>query len=387
MGEYANVQATITANLTDKDTPGFVFDADPSSPATDEAGPLELQELQSSTTNSADYTVRLASLPTQDVTATITSSDTSAVTVGQSTLTFTTTSWNTPQTVTLSAQQDDGGANESVTIAHSAATATSSEYTNVTSDFTATVDDDETPAITLSTTALAVPEGSSADYTVRLATEPEGGSVTVTITGAGNGLAPSPTSLTFTAANWNTARSVRVTAATDPNGENEQATLTHASSGGEYDDATDVVLTATATDSDTPSLAVSPTMLTVDENGTNTYTVRLNTQPSATVTVTVGGASGTVTVDTATTSGNQNTLTFTNTNWGTNQTVTVAAGSDDNARDEQVNLTHDASGGDYASLALASRPGVTVTVDDDETAASSSTPTRTRRTTSPARWR
>ena len=76
MGEYTNVQATITANLTDKDTPGFVFDADPSSPATDEAGPLELQELQSSTTNSADYTVRLAALPTQDVTATITSSDT-----------------------------------------------------------------------------------------------------------------------------------------------------------------------------------------------------------------------------------------------------------------------------------------------------------------------
>ena len=368
MGEYTNVQATITANLTDKDTPGFVFDADPSSPATDEAGPLELQELQSSTTNAADYTVRLASLPTQNVTATITSSDTSAVTVGQSTLTFTTTSWNTPQTVTLSAQQDDGGANESVTIAHSAATATSSEYTNVSADFTATVDDDETPAITLSTTALTVPEGNSADYTVRLATEPEGGSVTVTITGAGNGLAPSPTSLTFTAANWNTARSVRVTAATDPNGENEQAMLTHASSGGEYDDATDVVLTATATDSDTPSLAVSPTTLTVDENSTNTYTISLNTQPSATVTVTVGGASGTVTVDTATTSGNQNTLTFTNANWATAQTVTVAAGSDDNARNEEVSLAHTASGGDYASLAPASRPGVTVTVDDDETA-------------------
>ena len=368
MGEYANVQATITANLTDKDTPGFVFDADPSSPATDEAGPLELQELQSSTTNSADYTVRLASLPTQTVTATITSSDTSAVTVGQSTLTFTTTSWNTPQTVTLSAQQDDGGANESVTIAHSAATATSSEYTNVTSDFTATVDDDETPAITLSTTALTVPEGSSADYTVQLATEPEGGSVTVAITGAADGITTNPTSLTFTAANWNTARSVRVTAATDPNGENEQAMLTHASSGGEYDDATDVVLTATATDSDTPSLAVSVTTLTVNENSTNTYTIRLNTQPSATVTVTVGGASGTVTVDTASTSGNQNTLTFTNANWATAQTVTVAAGSDDNARDEEVSLTHAASGGDYASLAPASRPGVTVTVDDDETA-------------------
>ena len=145
MSEYTNVQATITASLTDKDAPGFVFDADPSSPATDEAGPLELQELSSSSTNAADYTVRLTSQPTQTVTATITSGDTSAVTVGQSTLTFTSSSWNTPQTVTLSAQQDDGGANESVTITHSAATTPNSEYTNVTSDFTATVDDDEDP--------------------------------------------------------------------------------------------------------------------------------------------------------------------------------------------------------------------------------------------------
>ena len=376
MSEYTNVQATITASLTDKDTPGFVFDADPSSPATDEAGPLQLVE-DHATDASKEYTVRLSAQPTQTVTATIATSDATAVTVDdtdtntpgdQSTLTFTSSNWSTPQTVTLTAQADDGGANESVTITHSAATATSSEYTNVSANFTATVDDDETPAITLSASSLSVPEENSANYTVRLATQPEGGNVTVSITGAADGISTNLTSLVFTSANWSTARTVRATAANDQNGDNEQVTLTHAASGGEYNDAADADLVVTATDNDTASLAVSPASLTVRENSSATYRIRLNTQPSADVTVTVSGASGAVTVDTDAAVGNQNTLTFTNTNWAANQTVTVAAGDDGNAQNEMLTLAHGATGGGYGSLPLGSRPGVQVTVDDDDTA-------------------
>ena len=375
--EYSNVQATITANTTDDDAPAFVFDADPSSPATDEAGPLALEELSTSSTNSADYSVRLSSQPTQTVTATISSGNTASVTVGdtdtgtpgdQNTLTFTASNWDTPQTVTLTAQDDDNGYDERVTITHSAATPTSSEYTNVSDDFTASVTDDETPAITLSGTSLSVPEEDSATYTVRLATEPVGGSVTVTITGAADGLAANPTSLTFTAANWDTTQTVTVTAANDQDGGNETATFSHAASGADYGSVAAAELVATSTDDDTPSLRVSTASLTVDENSSATYTMRLNTQPSASVTVTVTGASGAVTVDTAPASGNQNTLTFTRTNWNTNQTVTVAAGDDGNAVNEMLTLAHGASGGDYGSLALASRPGVQVTVDDDDTA-------------------
>ena len=374
--EYANLTATITANTTDDDAPAFVFDADPDT-ANDQSGPLALEELQSSATNSDDYTVRLSAQPTQTVTATITSGDTSSVTVGdtdtdtpgdQNTLTFTSSNWNTPQTVTLTAQQDDNGFDESVTIAHAAATTTNSEYRNVNGSFTASVNDDETPAITLSATMLTVPEENSRTYTVRLATEPVGGSVTVDITGAENRLSASPTRLVFTAGNWDTARTVTVTAANDNDGTNDMATFSHAASGADYGSVPAATIVATSTDDDAPSLQVSTTALTVDENSSGSYTIRLNTQPSATVTVTVSGASGAVTVDTATTTGNQNTLTFTTGNWATAQTVTVAAGDDGNAVDEEVSLTHTASGGDYASLALPSRPGVTVTVTDNDTA-------------------
>ncbi len=374
--EYTNISATITANVTDDEVVGFVFDADPDT-ANDQSGPLQLNELSSSSTNSDDYTVRLSAEPTQTVTATIASGDTSSVAVGdtdtdtpgdQNTLTFTSSNWNTPQTVTLAAQQDDNGFDESVTITHTAATTPNSEYTSVSGSFTASVNDDETPAITLSASTLTVPEQSNATYTVRLATEPVGGSVTVGITGAADGLAASPTSLTFTSGNWDTARTVTVAAANDDNGENETATFRHAASGADYGSAAAAEIVATSTDDDTPRLQASTTQLTVDENANATYTVRLNTQPSANVTVTVSGASGAVTVDTATTSGNQNTLTFTSSNWGTNQTVTVAAADDGNAVDEELTLSHTASGGDYASLPSGARPGVDVTVDDDDTA-------------------
>ena len=376
--EYTNISATLTANVIDDEAPGFVFDADPSSPATDEAGPLQLDEDQMSATNSASYAVRLSAQPTQDVTATITSGDANAVTVGdtdtgtpgdQNTLTFTTTNWDTVQTVTLTAQQDDGGANESVQISHAAATTPASEYTNVSADFEATVDDDETPAIALSASTLSVPEQRSATYTVALATPPEDGSATVAITGAADGIAASPTSLTFTSGNWNAPRTVTVSAANDQDSANEMVTLAHAASGGEYDGVT-ADLEVTATDDDTPSLLVSPTRLRVREAGSATYRLRLNTQPSAAVTVTVSGTTAEVTVDTdSDTVGDQTTLAFDATNWNANRTVTVSAAADDDATDETVNLLHAATGGDYTGLALASRPGVTVSVDDDDTPA------------------
>ena len=365
--EYTNLSATLTANTTDDDAPSFVFDADPDA-ANDQSGPLALDELSSSTANSDDYTVRLYTLPTRPVTVTIASNtpsvtvDTAPASGDQNTLTFTATNWSTPQTVTLTAQQDDNGFDETATITHRARTTPNSEYTNVNGTFTASVTDDETPAIVLSATTLTVPEQNSATYTVRLATEPVGGNATVTITGAADSIAPNPTRLVFTARNWNTARQVRVSAANDDNSGNEVVTLSHAASGADYGGVPTAAIVVTATDDDTPSLNVSPTRLTVRENRTATYTMRLNTQPSAAVTVSVSGTTAEVTVD-------ETALTFTTANWNAARTITVSAADDDNATDETVHLLHAATGGDYTGLALASRPGVEVSVDDDDTPA------------------
>ncbi len=371
---------SLSVAVDDDETPAVVIDADPSTTNMDEAGPLELTEGHAS--NAAKtYSVRLATEPTQTVTVTLTSADTGAVSIDdtdgdsgngvQNTLTFTAMNWSTAQTVTARAADDDNATDESVALAHAAGTATTSEYTGVTASLTATVDDDETRAVTLSASTLSVPENGSATYTVKLAAQPVGGDVTVTITGAGSGITASPTTLTFTATNWSAAQTVTVSAAEDANTANESVTLTHTPTGADYGGGAGMAaeIVATAAENDTPSLRVDPTMLTVEEGSSASYQVRLNTQPSAGVTVTVAGATAEVTVDTDDdATGNQTTLTFSTTDWGTNQEVKVSAAEDDDGTDETLTLSHTATGAtEYAGLAVgAARPSVAVTVDDND---------------------
>ena len=77
---------------------------------------------------------------------------------------------------------------------------------------TVTITDDDTRGVTVSPTALSVPEGGNASYTVVLKSEPTA-DVTVTPSLASGGDADltldSSSALTFTAANWDTAQPVR----------------------------------------------------------------------------------------------------------------------------------------------------------------------------------
>ena len=369
--EYTGDSASLTATVDDDETPAVVIDANPSTANVADAGPLRLTEGHA-TDAAKTYSVRLATEPTQTVTVTLTSADMGAVSIDENTLTFTDTTWETAQTVTARAADDDDAGNESAALRAAASTATASEYTGVAASLTAMVDDDETRAMTLSASTLTVPENSSATYTVLLTAQPVGGNVTVTITGAGSGITTSPTALTFTPSNWSAAQTVTVSAAPDANGLHESVTLTHTASGADYDSGVATVeIVATATDDDGPSLQVRPNTLTVREESSASYQVRLNTEPSANVTVTVGGATSEVTVDTdADTTGNQSALTFTPTDWSTYQDVKVSADDDDDATDEMLTLGHTAAGAtEYAGLPAGARPGVAVTVDDDDTRA------------------
>ncbi len=325
------------------------------------------------------YTVVLDSQPAGEVTVTVEGA-TVDITVDTSSLTFTTDNWNTPQTVTVSAAEDADAVDDTATLTHSV-----SGYGSVSSaaSVMVTVDDEDTPGITVSPTTLPIEEGEkpgvdltsppnkgTATYTVKLATEPTG-AVKVTVGGASEtDLTVSPSSLTFTTENWDTAQTVTVKAAADDDAEDDDVTLTHTASGGGYDSVSKD-LKVTINDDDTAGITVSKTDLSFTEGGSDTYTVKLNTQPSANVTVTVGGASGDITVDTRAETGNQNTLTFTIGNWDTAQTVTVTAAADDDAVDDTATLTHSVSG--YGSVSSAA--SVMVSVDDDDPAGITVSPT------------
>ena len=112
------------------------------------------------------------------------------------------------------------------------------------------ITDNDGRGIDLSSTSLSITEGGTArTYTVALATQPTA-TVTVTITGhSGTDVSLDSTVLFFTPSDWNTAQTIMVSAAQDPDGNNDSAALTHTASGADYD-SVEALVTVTVVDDD-----------------------------------------------------------------------------------------------------------------------------------------
>ena len=336
-------RATVTVTEeppTDDDTAAIVVT--PSS--------LDLDEGASGT-----YGVKLAAKPSGDVTVAITGHAGSDVSLDKTSLTFTATNWGSDQIVTITAGSDDDASDDTVSLTH---TGSGGGYSHTTATVTIAVEDDDTAAIVVTPSSLDLDEGASGTYGVKLAAKPSG-DVTVAITGhAGSDVSLDKTSLTFTATNWGSDQIVTVTAGSDDDASNDTVSLTHTGSGGGYANTT-VTVTIAVEDDDTAAIVVTPSSLDLDEGASGTYGVKLAAKPSGDVTVAITGHAGSdVSLD-------KTSLTFTATNWGSDQIVTVTAGSDDDASNDTVSLTHTGSGGGYANTTVT----VTIAVEDDDTAA------------------
>ena len=156
---------------------------------------------------SATYTVKLNAQPASDVVITVSSdnsdvtADTDAATSGnQTTLTFTSSNWDTAQTVTVSAAQDADAVNDAAAIAHAVVAANSANEFDAVSiaGVAVTVTDNDTAGATVSETTLTVAEGGSATYTVVLNLQPTS-DVVINVTKSGStDVTVSPATLTFT---------------------------------------------------------------------------------------------------------------------------------------------------------------------------------------------
>ena len=254
-GEYAGVKSELEVAVDDDETPVLVLDK-PSLDVT-EGG-------------SAEYTVRLSHVPTEDVTVGISGQASTDLTLSTTTLSFNSTDWNVPQTVTVSAGQDEDAANDMARLVN---IALGGEYDDVNEDIAVEVIEDDTPEIVLDNkTELTVPEGSATGttYTVRLSHRPTQ-NVTVKIEAGGDAdLALEVSSFHFTPADWNTPQTVEVTAGSDDNAVDERGTLTHTASGGEYQDVrTD--LPVIVDDDETAGVMLSRTSLDLDEGSSDGY--------------------------------------------------------------------------------------------------------------------
>ena len=338
-GYSAGEAKDFMVTVTDDDTAGLMLSA--TTLGVDEGG-------------QNTYTVKLQTQPTTTVTVTVSSDDTDAATVSGPTLRFTTSNWDTEQTVTVRGVNDGDSDGELVTITN---TASGGEYAGVTASVRVTVDDDDTRGITFTPAARTIREGATGTYDVKLNTAPTA-DVTVAISSDNPDVTVNKSSLTFTTVNYATNQRVTVTAGQDADAADGTANLTHRPSGGDYSAGEAKDFMVTVTDDDTAGLMLSATTLGVDEAGQNTYTVKLQTEPTVTVTVTV--SSDDPGAATATVSGS--TLRFAASNWDTEQTVTVAGVDDGDSANETVTVTNTASGGEYAGVTASVR----VTVDDDD---------------------
>jgi len=291
---------------------------------------------------SATFIVVLASQPTYDVSIGFSSSNINEGTVSPASLTFTSSNWNTPQTVTVSGVDDsDFDGNVDFTIITPAATSSDSNYNGMNaSDVVVTnIDDDEAGITVIPTSDLSVTEmGGTATFTVVLNTQPtDDVSINLSSSDTTEGT-ESPASLTFTVANWNTTQMVTVTGVDDyvDDGDSTfdiEATAT-TSADLDYDglEINDVLVTNM--DDDTAGITVTPTSgLSVTEaGGTTTFSVVLTSQPSDSVNIALTSsetAEGTV---------SPASLTFTADNWNNLHAVTVT-GVDDYEIDGDVDFT------------------------------------------------
>lgn len=166
----------------------------------------------------ATFTVVLSTPPASDVTITLEASPSDEALVTPSSLTFTPSSYATPQTVTVTGLDDsDVDGDVLVTVVLGAAVSDDPAYAGLDpADVTSTnIDDDGGPGIRVSVVDARMCDfvGSSASFTVQLATAPTA-PVIVPLYDAGP-VALSPWTLVFDASNWADPQTVTVTATGD----------------------------------------------------------------------------------------------------------------------------------------------------------------------------
>ena len=349
-GVSLGTTGTTTVSITDDDVAGV---------SVSEAS-LTIAEGSSGT-----YTIVLNSQPTATVTVTINDPSNTDVTAEPASLTFSSTDWNTPKTVTVNAAQDADAEDETATVTHTV-TSTDSIYSGASANSVAvSVTDDEVPVtVQFGATTYEVVEGETVTVAVTLSADPER-TVVIPITHTPQSGADSPADYTVPpSVTFNTgqmSQTITFEAIQDDVDDDGESVLLGfgAPLPGGVSLGTTGTTTVSITDDDGAGVSVSESSLTIAEGSSGTYTIVLDSQPTATVTVTINDPSNTdVTAEPAS-------LTFSSTDWNTPKTVTVNAAQDADAEDETATVTHTVTSTD-SIYSGASANSVAVSVTDDE---------------------
>ena len=158
---------------------------------------------------------------------------------------------------------------------------------------TLTITDDDTRGVTISTNDLTVTEGNSADYTVKLDTEPTGDVIIAVNVPSGSEVSVDDATLRFTTSNYNNPQTVTVTAEADEDAvADAPVTLSHTVSGNDYQGVSAANVRVTIIEANTPTLTIAD-VRAAENVGNMAFEVTLSVASSNAVTVDYATANGT----------------------------------------------------------------------------------------------
>ena len=228
------------------------------------------------------FTVKLNSQPEAGVAISVSSSNTDEGTVNPSSLEFSSSNWNTNQTVTVTGVDDssdpvvDGNKSYKINLGNTVSSSTHyNDLKSGTLELSNT--DNESPGVTLSSSSLTTSEnGTNATFTVKL-DQKTTSDVTINLQSndPGEGT-PSPSALTFTTSNYSSAQTITVQAVDDAFFDDNQsytiALKTISGTGTAYDgfDPADVSVTNIDNESaNDVGIEPSTSSISVSETGSN----------------------------------------------------------------------------------------------------------------------
>ncbi|WP_025771584.1 hypothetical protein [Thioalkalivibrio sp. HK1] len=293
-------------------------------------------------TDQSKFEVKLGAPPKMDgagdgyVYLTVTSGDSAALTVKPSTLVFSTTNYDTLQTVKLDAagKKDADGTDNNVKV-DIALSYADGDYRAEAKTANITITDVDGEILIDEDSASILEEGGPDGIVlVSLKAAPTSDAVLSVESSDVGAIEVSPATLTFTPANYHLTQAVRVRAVNDSDASSESATVTVSPTDGytapDKEHGIDVI--------DKDGIVLSATDITLTEEDDGSFYVSLGAAPASSATVSfLSGDTGAVVVNTAS-------LTFDSNNYNVPQQVTVTAMDDTDATHENVTITLSVTG-------------------------------------------
>ena len=321
--------------------------------------------LTESDTTTASFTVILTRQPINDVFINLINSDVSEKTIGTTTLTFTSATWNVTQTIILNSVDEllvDGDQTTSIT-AEIDASSDSNFFGLASQTVTVVTKDNDIGDFILGPISGNLTEQplNSVNFSVVLTAIP---ATNVEINFSSGDLTEASlatTSVTFTPANWNIPILVVVDSVDELIFDGDQTTIitgsVNPSSDSSFTGASSKTVSVITEDNDAPGYTVNPVVGSLTESSTITaqFTIVLNATPTSDVIIDLNNAdSSEVTLDIST-------LTFTPGNWNIPQIITLFSEDDyiiDGTKTTSITASiNSSSDPDYISL-----PSQTVSV-------------------------